>query len=83
MRFNVAQRILQRINFANETAQQATEAVLREMTTRLKYTAGAITIDKNAQLGIYFTSIKMAWAYRKGNELHSGIRLGDDFVEYP
>lgn len=83
MRFNVAQRILQRINFLNETAQQATERVLLEMTERLKYTAGAITIDNSGQLGIYFTSIKMAWAYRNGAELHSGIRLGDDFVEYP
>lgn len=83
MRFNVAQRILQRIDLLNESAQQATENVLRDMTQRLNYTAGAITIDKTGQLGIHFTSIKMAWAYRKGNELHSGIRLGDDFVEYP
>lgn len=81
MRFNVAQRIIQEMQHLNASAQTATENVLREMTKRLNYTAGAITLSKDGKIGIHFTSAKMAWAYQKGNKIHSGIRLGDDFVE--
>lgn len=81
MRFNVAQRILQEMQHSNVSAQTATENVLHAMTSRLNYTAGAITISKDGNVGIYFTSQKMAWAYQKGNEIHSGIRIGDNFVE--
>lgn len=81
MRFNVAHRILQRMDLLKESAQTATENVLREMTRRLKYTAGAITLSPKGEPGIYFTSQKMAWTYRKGNRIFSGIRLGDNFVE--
>lgn len=81
MRFNVAQRILQRMNLLGESAQNATENVLHEMTQRLTYTAGAITLSPTGEPGIYFTSQKMAWTYRKGNKIYSGIRLGDNFVE--
>ncbi|KAJ6636748.1 putative isoaspartyl peptidase/L-asparaginase [Pseudolycoriella hygida] len=59
MRYNVAQKILQRI----------------------EYLAGAITIDASGNVGVYFTTKKMAWAFRKGNQLHYGIRSGDDFIE--
>lgn len=81
MRFNVAQRILQRIDLLGESAQTATDTVLRDMKNRLNYTAGAITLDKNGNVGIGFNSLKMAWTYRKGNKIYSGIRLGDNFVE--
>lgn len=81
MRFNVAQRILQRIDLLGESAQIATETVMQDMTDRLNYTAGAITLDKNGEIGISFSSLKMAWSYRKGNKIHSGIRPGDNFIE--
>lgn len=81
MRFNLAQRILQRMSLLGETAQTATDMALKAMEDRLPYKAGAITISKNGDIGIGFNSIKMAWTYRKGNEIHSGIRHGDDFVE--
>lgn len=81
MRYNVAQRILQRMDLLKESAQTATETVLHDMTERLKYTAGAITLDKKGDIGIYFTSEKMAWTYRKGDKIYSGIRPGDNFVE--
>lgn len=81
MRYNVAHKILQRIEYLNEDAQTATRNVLEKMTDRLTYTAGAITIDANGNVGHYFTSKKMAWAYRKSNEIHYGIRVGDNFVE--
>lgn len=81
MRYNVAQKILQRIEHLGEDAQTATRIVLEKMTERLTYTAGAITIDANGNVGYYFTTNKMAWAYRKGDQMHYGIRLGDNFVE--
>lgn len=81
MRFNVAQRIIQRMDLLNENPQIATETVLREMVNRLNYTAGAITLDTKGNVGINFNSEKMAWTYRKGNKIYSGIRLGDNFIE--
>lgn len=81
MRYNVAQKILQRIEYLNEDAQTATRNVLEKMTERLTHTAGAITIDANGNVGHYFTAKKMAWAYRKANQVYYGIRIGDNFVE--
>lgn len=81
MRYNLAQRILQKIVCEKQNAQTATESVINEMTKRCKGTAGAITIDKNGNIGIHFSSKRMAWAYIKGNELHYGINHGEDFVE--
>lgn len=72
---------MQRIELLNETAQTATEKVLEEMTKRLKYTAGAITIEANGEIGIFWTSEKMAWAYQRNDKVHSGIRKGQSFVE--
>lgn len=81
MRYNVAQKIMQRIEHMHENAQTATQTVLDEMHKRLKYTAGAVTLDNQGKLGIYWTSQKMGWAYRKGSKVHSGVRIGQDFVE--
>lgn len=81
MRYNVAQRIMSRMEYLDESATAATQFVLEAMTKRLTFTAGAITIDRHGEPGWYFTSKKMAWAYQRGNEMHSGIRLGDDFVD--
>lgn len=81
MRFNVASRILQRMEYLGESGQVATAKVLTDMTERLGQTAGAITVDNQGNLGIFWTSEKMAWAYQKGNRIHYGIRKEDDFSE--
>lgn len=81
MRYNVAQKIVQRIEYMGENAETATRKVLQDMTARLTQTAGAITIDAAGNVGFYWTSEKMAWAFRKGDEVHYGIRHGDDFIE--
>lgn len=81
MRYCVAQKILQRIEYLGEDAQTATRQVLEKMTERLTHTAGAITIDASGTVGHFFTAKKMAWAYRKGDQVHYGIRSGDNFVE--
>ncbi|CAG9838237.1 unnamed protein product [Diabrotica balteata] len=64
-----------------KSAQAATENNLKRMTKRLNNTAGAITLSKNGEPGIYFTSKKMAWMYQKGNELHYGINANEHKTE--
>ncbi|GAB0087189.1 Probable isoaspartyl peptidase/L-asparaginase CG7860 [Sergentomyia squamirostris] len=81
MKFVLAKDIINRIAFKGLNAQQATEESLVEMTKVTGGTAGAITIDKEGNVGIFFTSKKMSWAYQKGTEIHYGIRSGDNFVE--
>lgn len=86
LQFNVAARIMARIELLGETAQVATQTVLQHMAARFvgdNRDAGVITIDGAGEVGIYFTSRKMAWAYQRGDEVHYGINHGEDFVERP
>ncbi|EAT37031.1 AAEL010938-PA [Aedes aegypti] len=73
MRYSLAHDILKRIEYLGEDAQTATEHSCKAMTERLTGTAGAITIDRKGQVGISFTSKRMAWAYIKGTQLKYGI----------
>ncbi|XP_061402609.1 probable isoaspartyl peptidase/L-asparaginase GA20639 [Musca vetustissima] len=81
MRYNVASRILGLIEHFGMTAQDATALVLEQMTERFNQTAGIISIDPKGNLGIYFTSRRMSWAYQRGEELHYGVDKGEDVVE--
>lgn len=85
MRFNLAQQILSKIKYQNLSAQQATETACKEMTERLIGTGGAITIDAKGEVGIYWTSKRMGWAYVSKGELYSGINQNEickeDFFE--
>lgn len=45
------------------------------------YFLGAITLSKTGEVGIGFTSRRMSWAYRKGNEIHYGIEKGQHEIE--
>lgn len=46
------------------------------MTTRLDNTAGAITLSKKGEVGVHFSSQRMAWAYLKDNKIIYGIDHG-------
>ncbi|XP_013106245.2 probable isoaspartyl peptidase/L-asparaginase CG7860 [Stomoxys calcitrans] len=81
MRFNLAQKILAKIQYENKSAQQATMEACKEMTERLTGTGGAITIDAKGNIGIYWTSLRMAYAYIKGSKLVYGINHGEEFDE--
>lgn len=81
MRYNVASRILALTEYFQLTAQEATIKVLDEMTIRFNQTAGVISIDPKGNLGIYFTSRRMSWAYQRGGELHFGVDKDEDNVE--
>ncbi|CAO1356625.1 unnamed protein product [Diamesa hyperborea] len=81
MRACLAYDILKRIEYLKEDAQKATENSCKSMTDRLVGTGGAITIDKNGNVGISFTSKAMAWAYQKNDKLFYGIEVGDCYEE--
>ncbi|XP_046395829.1 isoaspartyl peptidase/L-asparaginase isoform X2 [Ischnura elegans] len=81
MRHCVAFGIIQKMRLG-ESAQSATQEVLDAMAKQTGQTAGAITISKDGEIGIYFNSRRMAWAYQQGDCIHSGIDHGDDFIEY-
>ncbi|XP_038212277.1 probable isoaspartyl peptidase/L-asparaginase GA20639 isoform X2 [Zerene cesonia] len=55
----------------NPTA--ATKTAVEGMTSRLNNTAGAITLSKMGDIGIHFSSRRMAWAYIKNKKLMYGI----------
>lgn len=73
MRVVLAKDIINRMEFLGADAQTATKDALQKMTERTKGTAGAITIDAKGNVGIFWTSEKMAWSYQKGNKVYSGI----------
>jgi len=72
MKFCVAYEILKDIEKGKD-AQAATSSTLNRMTEKLDNTAGAITISKDGEVGIAFTTRRMSWAYIKGGKLHFGI----------
>jgi len=80
-KYCLAHSILKDMEYNNKSANDATNQILEKMTKRLKNTAGAITLSKTGEVGIGFTSERMSWAYRKGNELHYGVNKGQHEVE--
>lgn len=62
-------------NKLNNTAGIYTNSNNLKCHTQYNFT-GAITISKTGEIGIAFSSKRMAWAYRQGNEVHYGIERG-------
>lgn len=75
MRYNLAQRVLTGIA-QGKSAQQASEESVRGMTDRVGNTAGVITLTPSGQVGVAFTSKRMAWAYVEADTLNYGIEQG-------
>lgn len=67
--------------FAGKSAQDATRDQCEGMTRRLNNTGGAITISHTGEVGVFFTTRRMAWAYQLGEELHYGIEPGQHLIE--
>ncbi|XP_018906441.1 isoaspartyl peptidase/L-asparaginase isoform X2 [Bemisia tabaci] len=80
LRYNVSQRILAYLE-AGTGAQEATRLAVEGMTKRVGGEAGAITIAKNGDVGIAFTSKRMSWAYVKGSKLYYGINPNEILEE--
>ncbi|KAJ9585770.1 hypothetical protein L9F63_002407 [Diploptera punctata] len=80
MRFCLAHAILTHMK-QGKTAEEATKEGCLTMTQRVGDTAGAITISCRGDIGISFTSKRMAWAYQCGNRLCSGIEKDQNICE--
>ncbi|XP_031332638.1 isoaspartyl peptidase/L-asparaginase-like [Photinus pyralis] len=79
-KFCLAHAIIRDMEYG-KTAQKATTDCVQRMTERLHNTAGAITLSKDGDVGIGFSTEHMSWAYIKDNELHYGATLNDDNVD--
>ncbi|XP_052759331.1 probable isoaspartyl peptidase/L-asparaginase CG7860 [Galleria mellonella] len=62
-------------------ANTSTKKAVNGMTSRLNNTAGAITLSKNGDIGIHFSSKRMSWAYIKDKKIFYGINQGEVFEE--
>ncbi|XP_068631767.1 probable isoaspartyl peptidase/L-asparaginase CG7860 [Battus philenor] len=56
-----------------DSAYTATKIAVTGMTSVLNNTAGAITLSKDGDVGLSFSSKKMSWAYIKDEKLFYGI----------
>lgn len=73
--------ILKRMEYLKEDIQTASDTVNQKMKDRFSGDGGTIAIDKNGNVGISFTSNRMAWAYQKDNTVYYGINKGDYYEE--
>lgn len=80
LKYNLASRIIASMQ-QGQSAQNATTAGCEGMTKRVGKTAGAITVSNKGDIGISFTSKRMAWAYQVDDEIHYGIDPGQHLVE--
>lgn len=81
MRACLAHDVVKRMEYLNEDIQVASENSCKKMLIDFKGTGGTIGIDRNGQVGIAFTSQRMAWAYQRGNKLNFGIKSRDNFSQ--
>lgn len=64
-----------------KSSQQAVVEALDYMRARVNGYGGAIVTDKNGNVGLHFTTSRMAWAYIKNEVLHYGLNMYDDHQE--
>lgn len=72
--------IIKRMEYLGEDVQTACDKACDRMLKKCNKDGGVIALDKLGDVGVSFTSMKMAWAYQKSNNVHYGIKQGDDFV---
>ncbi|XP_078313886.1 isoaspartyl peptidase/L-asparaginase-like isoform X2 [Crassostrea virginica] len=62
------------------SAQAASEAALQKMAARVKGHGGVVTVGKDGDIGMHFTTERMAWSWIKAGKLHYGLNSGENFV---
>ena len=67
--------------FLGKSTNEATLDGCKAMTDRVGSSAGAITVSNKGEIGIGFTSDRMAWAYQCRGKVCSGIDKDDKFCE--
>jgi beta-aspartyl-peptidase (threonine type) len=81
MRACLAHDVVKRMEYLKEDIQTAAKGACKRMHDDFKGTGGVIGIDSNANIGITFTSQRMAWAYQRHSKIHYGLRPKEDFVQ--
>ncbi|XP_045448522.1 probable isoaspartyl peptidase/L-asparaginase GA20639 [Melitaea cinxia] len=76
LKYCLAHSIIKLMERGND-ANTATKMAVDGMTSRLKNTAGAITLSKTGDVGISFSTNRMAWAYIKSNKIFYGIEKNE------
>ena len=59
---------------------EALERNFSIMQRRLEGYGGAVAIDPQGEVGVYFNTEGMAWAHAKAEVVHHGVLKGEDFV---
>ncbi len=72
MKVMLARHVLDLVNNGMHPMDAAREGLLY-MKKRVNGHGGIIVIDRNGEIGFYYTTRAMPWAYIKDNVLHSGI----------
>lgn len=81
MRSTLAFDIAKRLEYLKLDVQTATKDACEEMTRKFEGEGGAISIASTGDVGVYFTSQRMSWAYRKADKLVFGIERGESTTE--
>jgi L-asparaginase / beta-aspartyl-peptidase len=76
MRYTLASRVLQHVEFGAMVPEAACAAGLRGMFERVGGCGGIICVDRHGRLGLAFTTPRMAWAIRHATS--DGVRCGID-----
>ncbi len=63
------------------SCQEAAEKALAHMSERVGSSGGLVVVNPQGDVGQAFTTERMAWAWARGVELHSGLNHGDDVME--
>ncbi|XP_014275775.1 isoaspartyl peptidase/L-asparaginase [Halyomorpha halys] len=82
LQYNFSHRVLSLMK-QGKSAQDAATAACDHMAKRMKKTimVGAITVSNKGEVGIFFSTKHMPWAYQVCDELHYGINQGEDICE--
>ncbi|XP_071795523.1 isoaspartyl peptidase/L-asparaginase-like isoform X2 [Asterias amurensis] len=59
-----------------DNAQQAAERAISYMSSRVHGSGGTIAVSKTGDIGISFSTERMAWAWAKSGSMHFGINPG-------
>lgn len=81
MRACLAADVVKRMDYLKEDIQTACENSCKRLHRDFKGTCGCIGIDREGNIGVHFSSQRMAWAFQKGTKIHFGIRKKDDYVQ--
>ena len=68
------------ISSTGMSAQAASEAALQKMAARVRGHGGVVTVGKDGDIGMHFTTERMAWSWIKAGKLHYGLNSGENFV---